>query len=119
MYIQYSNNLREHSLTNNGSGPAIINKMNIYVDGELQEEIAGHNGWDSAVDELGIRTSWIHVNFFSEGDSLRVGETRALIKTVQLTDAQIRLKTFSDAIKKIDIEIFYESIYGEELYVEP
>lgn len=101
-------------LTNSGTGPAIIKEWNISVGNKFVGTFL--NGWLKALNEseLGtINRRWVHYRCM---ETLQSGENLPIL-FVNLSDwkelGAYEKKAFNEAMRIVNIEIKYESIYKE------
>lgn len=111
------------SLINNGIGPAIVRDVRVYVDGSLQPNEYGFNGWKNAIRALTVDEAWVRFYGFNDGDALRDGQARRLLYVVENGAlGSAGLNRFSSVLARVRIEIDYESIYGDSdtlVYYDP
>ncbi len=97
-------------LSNKGIGPAFVQELRIFVDGK-RVEADEEWGWKHAKSALGISgLPWIH---YSSLPVISAGEAMPLIAIKKEHQNRMRESRLSDAIKRLRIEVAYESGYEE------
>lgn len=102
------------SVVNNGTGPAIIKEVRIFITDSLGKEKM-YNDWSNAFskDNLNMSADMVRCYNFHSGEALREGHSERLLFMVP--GDQDRLDKFNNEFLKIRrIEIDYESIYKEK-----
>ena len=99
------------TVTNSWIGSARIKKVAIFVDDERMEGL--DDGWDAAIDKLGIRDMEWAYSPFERGAAVTVGSATWLL-SVPASDEGWKQKTrFEQALARLYVVIEYESFYGE------
>lgn len=113
-YTTYSSDdKRGIYLENNGVGPAIVKNFFVYLDDELI--INGNNGswWDITV-KLEIDTEFVQVFKFRANDSIASNCRQYLYYFEGANKVHTSYSGFNHSLKRIKIEVEYESIYKEK-----
>ena len=101
------------TLSNAGSGPAIIDSIDISLDETPFVAKAGHP-WVAvwmAAEFMGTRFLYSLPNV---GDVMRPGEIVRLLKIDEGKPKQEEIAAFSKALDRVDVKLRYRSIYDEE-----
>jgi len=99
-------------LLNNGVGPAIVKNFKIFVDGA--EIIAKPDEiWLKATKQLNINFTFVQLNSIGIDTPVATGVRYPLI-TVDKDTGKEKEKVFEDALPRIDLEVQYESVYGQK-----
>lgn len=97
-------------IKNNGTGPAIINDMKFFVDGEEVEEVS-NDSWDYILKKLKLPLTNIISATFDNESVLSAGERQFLISIGEQANVEQK-SNLKKIFPRIGIEIYYESIYG-------
>jgi hypothetical protein len=108
-------------LKNGGVGPAIIKKVNFYkIERTSKNQVKRYNSFPKlrdALDYLGFTQPWLHTTSLSEtGTYIRKGGDIVIMYTTPEGHTDDRYEIFWNAMKQLDIEIQYQSIYKEETF---
>lgn len=98
------------NVENTGIGPAIIKTYEVTIaDRKFTNE---HIDWVVALDSLGLPGEVNGMNF-SIGEFIQPGKVYPLLSFASV-DPEFDCKMMLNAIKKIEIQLKYESVYGDE-----
>ena len=100
-------------LANNGVGPAILKKVRIFLDGQPFTVSTGHP-WCMVWMKAGYNKPIVAYHFPEEDTPLRIGEIFPLLTIDKGFESDRERREFSQAIKRVDLEVRYESVYGDE-----
>jgi hypothetical protein len=100
-------------LANNGIGPAILTDLRIFLDGQPFSTTTGHR-WNMVWMKAGYNKPIVSYGFPEKGDALRVGDTFPLLTVDEGCESDTERGEFFRALKKVDLEVLYESMYGED-----
>jgi hypothetical protein len=103
------------TVTNDGVGPAIIRKFRVICD---KKEIIVHNDEPPsaiAAKRLGLNGPF-NTCTLKCGDSFAVGETKNLLVITHAPVDVDRIKDLRQNLRRIDFDINYESVYGEQFF---
>ncbi len=101
-------------MVNNGTGPAIINKVSLFVDGVFME--GEKNGWPEALlnENLILDENWIRYYSLDNGSAIRPGQTVKLLYNIpELSNIEL-LTRLANTLSKLHYKVDYKSIYKEE-----
>lgn len=107
----------ELRLYNSGLGPAVLERMEVHVDGQKMAE-DGAGGLRQAVAQLGLDEKSVYYGRHPAGHTLREG-SHALLLGFYIGglayEPYERRTVFLCALRRLGLRINYESIYGERL----
>jgi hypothetical protein len=99
-------------LANNGVGPAILKELKISLDGQPFRTSTGHP-WNMVWMDAGYNKPTVAYSFPEAGIAIRVGEIFSLVTVDTRYETQTERAEFHAALKRVDIEVRYESVYGK------
>jgi hypothetical protein len=99
-------------VANNGIGPAVIKQLTVYLDGKTFTPERGHS-WNAAWFEAGFKGSFVAFHFPEGRSALRAGERFPLLTIDEGYESDALSYQFYQALKRIDLEIVFESIYRD------
>ena len=97
-------------LLNNGIGPAIIKDFQVLLDGEREDHFEAQ-GWMALLDLIGLKGRAIGASCGPD-EFLAAGQSLQLIK-YESQPAPIGTRELRKALRRIEIHIGYQSIYGD------
>lgn len=99
-------------LLNNGVGPAIVKNFKVFVDGN---EIVAEpdKNWPEAAKRLNINFSFVQLHWINIDTPVAKGERYPLLIVDEGINEEME-QIFKDALLKINIEVQYESVYGQK-----
>jgi len=101
-------------LRNNGVGPAIIEKFQLYVDGKLIED-DGHGGWKNAFKALEI--PMLEYGWWDKGQVMASEERLLLLGIMKHNLKDKRIADFRESFNRMNIVIEYSSVYEEKFSI--
>ena len=102
----------ELSLANRGLGPALIRKIRVKIDGEYVSNNV--DLWLEHLKTLDIPWEYSQVDFPHEGSFIAADSKQSLLVVEINNDNFNSLELYKQLKERFQIEIDYESIYGEE-----
>lgn len=104
------------TLKNVGIGPAIIKSYDVYLDGTKQDLIDG-SSWLIIVEKAGFKAKYIFgLKLDIDNSAVGVNEEKQIL-LIELLKPQ-KMTEVQKALKRINIKINYECIYGKHKDVE-
>jgi len=97
---------------NDGIGPAIIKEFKIYVD-NIQIISDYKHLWKEAAKKLSIDYNFVMFHTFEPKTSINTG-LRLPVFTIEQKVNKEQTALFKKSISRLNIEILYESIYGQK-----
>jgi hypothetical protein len=104
-------------LANNGVGPAVIKRLNIFLDNQPFSTPTGHP-WNMVWMKAGYNKPAVAYSFPDEETVLRVREIFPLLAVDKGFESDTERYEFSQALKRVDLKVHYESVYGERKIAE-
>lgn len=104
------------SLKNNGIGPAILKDLKVFVEGKLASNFSRDN-WEKVFELIQIPKNWeplISCTTIKPDYSISAGDKKQLLKINKKGLETNTLEDMRNFLKKLKIQITYESIYGEQ-----
>lgn len=100
-------------LANNGVGPAILKRLDICLDGQPFSTATGHP-WCMVWMKAGYNKPNVAFHFPEEDTALRVSEMFPLLTLDKGSESDRERSEFSEALKRVDLVVLYESVYGDK-----
>ena len=100
-------------LANNGVGPAIIKRLSIFLDNQPFSTSIGHP-WNMVWMKAGYNKPAVAYSFPEADTVIRVGEIFPLLAVDKGFESDTERYEFSQALKRVDLEVHYETVYGEK-----
>ncbi|MBD0325091.1 MAG: hypothetical protein ICV68_01590 [Pyrinomonadaceae bacterium] len=100
------------NITNPGLGPAEIQSIYLYVDGQ---EVAGgdRTGWPKVIEKLGLSESWVSY-MWTEGKALYPKDSsKEIFGIAKANYNEERATTFNRAMERLGILVCYCSLYQD------
>jgi len=103
------------SIENNGTGPAIINSVTVYLDGKPMPQ-SNSGGWLELFEKLELFGQSNRYYKFDTGDALSVGQSKKLLAydpDLAKEEGETPVR-FYQALERISVKITYASVYGNK-----
>jgi hypothetical protein len=98
------------NIENTGVGPAVIKAYGVSIDGV--KSLNKHINWVKALDSMGLPGDVKGMNL-SPGEFIQPGKVYPLL-SFESADPEFDCQTLLAAMRKIEIQIKYESVYGDK-----
>ena len=101
------------SISNNGLGPAMIEDVKVYIDGQCFP-MSTDGEAKAILTQLGINEPWVSYGYFSKEEIMaKPGEPLGMFYIERDNQSEEKTMRLRDALRPMKIVVKYKSLYGE------